>query len=85
MLAALGSSANALTEPPDLAPMVESGKLPPMQERLPDTPLVVTLDGDDVSTGQYGGTLQMLMGKSKDIRMMTVYGYARLVGFNDEY
>ena len=65
--------------------MVESGKLPPMQERLPETPLVVELDGDGISTGQYGGTLQMRMGKAKDIRMMTVYGYARLIGFNDEY
>ena len=85
MLAALGSTANALTEPPDLAPMVESGKLPPMEKRLPETPLAVDFGGAEKSIGQYGGTLQMLMGKSKDIRMMTVYGYARLVGFDSKY
>ena len=26
----------------------------------------------------------MLMGKSKDIRMMVVYGYSRLVGYDDK-
>ena len=27
----------------------------------------------------------MLMGKQKDVKMMTVYGYARLVGFNENF
>lgn len=33
-------------------------------------------------SGQYGGTMRLLMGKSKDIRMMMVYGYARLIGYD---
>jgi len=39
-------------------------------------------DGDARRPGKYGGTLRMLMGKSKDIRMMMVYGYARLLGYD---
>ncbi|NQU70693.1 MAG: ABC transporter substrate-binding protein, partial [Rhodospirillales bacterium] len=32
--------------------------------------------------GRHGGTLKTLMGRQKDIRMITVYGYGRLVGYN---
>ena len=35
------------------------------------------------STGRYGGDLRMLMAKDRDIRMMVVYGYARLVGYDE--
>ncbi|MCR9134428.1 MAG: ABC transporter substrate-binding protein [Alphaproteobacteria bacterium] len=82
--ASIGAQA-ALKEPPVLAPLVESGKLPPMEERLPDNPLVVDFKDSDKSIGRYCCTLEMLMGKSKDIRMMTVYGYARLIGFDSNY
>ena len=33
--------------------------------------------------GRHGGTIRMLMGDQRDIRMMTVYGYARLVGYDE--
>ena len=73
-------------EPPYLATQVASGQLPAVAHRLPLQPAVVEFDGDDGENskrnGQYGGTLRMLMGKSKDIRMMMVYGYARLVGYD---
>ena len=32
------------------------------------------------SPGRYGGSLRMLIGSQSDIRLMTIYGYARLVG-----
>ena len=35
--------------------------------------------------GKHGGEIRMLMGKQKDIRMMTVYGYARFVTYNDTF
>jgi len=35
--------------------------------------------------GKYGGQLVLLMGRSKDVRLMVVYGYARLVGYNLKY
>ena len=71
-------------EPPSLAQAVESGALPPMADRLPDTPRVIDLAALGRSEGRYGGTLTMLMAQSKDIRMMTIYGYARLVGFDEK-
>ncbi|MFC1664352.1 ABC transporter substrate-binding protein [Pseudomonadota bacterium] len=69
-------------EPPFLQAAVNSGKLPPIHKRLPENPNVANLKEPYQSVGKYGGELRMLMGKTKDIRMMVVYGYARLVGYN---
>jgi peptide/nickel transport system substrate-binding protein len=71
-------------EPPVLADEVKAGKLPPVARRLPETPLVVTL-GAGLQPGQYGGSLGMLIGRSRDIRMLVVYGYARLVGYDTNF
>jgi peptide/nickel transport system substrate-binding protein len=71
-------------EPPSLAADVANGKLPPLAQRLPSTPLVVNVQRPDWSPGRYGGELHMLMAKDRDIRMMTVYGYARLVAYDDQ-
>jgi peptide/nickel transport system substrate-binding protein len=70
-------------EPPLLAGLVASGKLPPEAERLPDLPRTTVLDEATQRTlGKRGGSINMLMGRQKDIRMITVYGYARLVGYD---
>ncbi len=70
-------------EPPLLADRVAAGELPPEAERLPEEPLVVVLDEKTQrSVGKRGGSIRMLMGSQKDIRMMTVYGYARLVKYD---
>jgi len=74
----------ALDEPPMLVEAVKEGKLPPMAARLPAKPLVVPFDGKARVPGKYGGDLRMLMAKDRDIRMMVVYGYARLVGYNEK-
>ncbi len=71
-------------EPPIFADKVSSGELPPMTERLPAVPKIIDFAAIDKEPGRYGGRLRMLMGKAKDIRMMTVYAYSRLVGFNEE-
>ncbi len=68
-------------EPPFLAEQVTAGALPAIADRLPDSPLVATFQGD-YQTGEYGGDLRMIMAKQKDIRMMMVYGYGRLVGYD---
>ena len=34
--------------------------------------------------GVYGGEMRMLMAKDRDIRMMVVYGYSRLVGYDEQ-
>lgn len=75
----------AAEEPPILADAVKAGKLPPMAERLPQVPEVVDFDVTGKTLGRYGGTLHMLMASEKDIKMMTVYGYARLVGFDENF
>jgi peptide/nickel transport system substrate-binding protein len=84
-VAAFSALAQAqLEEPPLLADAVKSGALQPMPERLPKRPLVVSFDGSERKPGKYGGDLRMLMAKDRDIRMMVVYGYSRLVGYDEK-
>ena len=64
---------------------VASGDLPPIAERLPDMPLVVDLEAKGRSFGKQGGTLRTLVTRSKDVRQMVIYGYARLVGYDANY
>ncbi len=71
-------------EPPDLATGVAAGDLPPVSQRLPAHPRVVDMDQIGKAEGHYGGTLRMIMADVKDIRMMTVYSYARLVVFDEK-
>ena len=68
-------------ESPALAELVKNGNLPPMAERMPANPRVV----DVRSIGKHGGDLRIIMAKAGDTRMMTVYGYARLVGYDQGY
>ncbi len=69
-------------ETPMLRDDVAAGKLPPVSKRLPATPRVVSLDGEGIGPGKQGGTLNMLIGRSRDVRMLVVYGYSRLVGYD---
>ena len=71
-------------EPPFLAADVASGKLPPLAQRLPSAPLVVDVQRPGWTVGRYGGDVHTLMAKDRDIRMMSVYGYARLVGYDEK-
>ena len=64
---------------------VTDGNLPPIAERLPDTPLIVDLEAKGREFGTQGGTLRTLVTRSKDVRQMVVYGYARLVGYDSNY
>ncbi|MEM7119965.1 MAG: ABC transporter substrate-binding protein [Pseudomonadota bacterium] len=75
--------AETLIEPPYWAEAVEAGDLPPVAERVTDTPLVVTLDGER-SVGTYGGDWQMLVNRVKDTRLLVVFGYARLIVYNTD-
>ncbi len=64
---------------------VSGGTLPPINERLPLEPQVVDLAANGKTVGQYGGSIRTIVGRAKDIRMMVVYGYARLVGYDSAY
>jgi peptide/nickel transport system substrate-binding protein len=72
-------------ESPMLAELVSKGQLPPLEQRLPAPPKTMTFDHPYHAPGKYGGELVLLMGRGKDVRMMVVYGYTRLVGYNLEY
>ncbi|NQW02042.1 MAG: ABC transporter substrate-binding protein [Rhodospirillales bacterium] len=72
-------------EPPVLRELVAAGQLPPVGERVPSEPSVVEFSGIGQNPGHYGGAIRTIMGRAKDIRMMVVYGYARLVGYDRKY
>ena len=79
-----GSAALAFVEPPALAERVQAGELPPVAERLPRRPRVTWLEAIGREPGRHGGRLRMLMSRAKDVRLMVVYGYARLVGYDEK-
>jgi peptide/nickel transport system substrate-binding protein len=68
-------------EPPLLAERVAAGELDAMQDRLPLEPFVSTHGHENA---RHGGTMRLLFGKSKDIRQMVIYGYSRLVGYDQD-
>ena len=71
-------------EPPALEAEVTAGRLPPLAQRLPHPPRVLDIRRNDWTEGVYGGEMRMLMAKDRDIRMMVVYGYSRLVGYDEQ-
>lgn len=73
-----------LSEVPSLAEAVAAGTLPPVAQRLPETPYVDPLDRPGQEPGRHGGTLSTTMARGKDTRLIYVYGYARLVGYTPE-
>ncbi|MGU9958334.1 MAG: ABC transporter substrate-binding protein [Arenicellales bacterium WSBS_2016_MAG_OTU3] len=78
------SEARTLFEQPMFQHSITAGDLPPITERVPEQPHVVTLI-DERKPGEYGGELRLLMGKAKDTKLLTVYGYARLVGYDEQF
>ena len=78
------AAAQTYVETPMLTKAVAAGKLPSVDDRLPDTPLVTKLDGKKLA-GRHGGELRMLIGRSRELRLLVVYGYARLVGYNEKF
>ncbi len=74
-----------MAEPPLLEQAVASGELPPVAERIPEEPEIVSYEGTEKEPGGYGGTLRLLGASAKDTRLLVIYGYARLVGYNSEF
>lgn len=86
LLAAPSFSQNAqVRESSFWAAEVRRGDLPAAALRVPSEPLVVDLEAKGRSLGIQGGTLRTLVSRSKDIRQMVIYGYARLVGYAPDY
>lgn len=80
-LVALPGVLGAAEEPPALLDRVKRGQLPPLAERLPERPLVLQTD----AAATYGGELRTLIGTPKDTKLLSIYGYARLVRFDPAY
>ena len=77
------ASALDLEETPTLERTHEG--LPPIAERVPAEPLVVDVEAKGRATGIHGGDLETLIGRAKDVRLINVWGYARLVGYDEDY
>ena len=75
----------SLIETPMFQPSVTSNELPPIHKRIPENPSIVELSGKSKSLGRHGGDLRLLMGRAKDVRQMVVYGYSRLVAYNEKF
>ena len=76
-LLALPAWAQGYSEPPFFEEKVAKQELPPVAERLPQTPLVV-----HEADGQYGGDAVTLVARARDIRYISTYAYTRLVGYD---
>jgi len=75
---ALGASESEL-----FTDMLADGSLPPMAERLPKNPRVVNLAAMGREPGRVGGTVRMIVGRQKDIRLVPMNSYARLIGYDE--
>ena len=75
----------ALVETPSLSDDVAAGRLPPIGRRVPAAPAIAEFSGPGAQIGRQGGDLHILMNRPQDVRMMVVYGYARLVGYDSSY
>jgi len=82
---ACGLAGPQLIETEMLQADVAAGKLPPVSKRIPSQPLVTSYDGTRMTAGTQGGTLHMLIARAQDVRMLFVYGYARLVHYDRNF
>src|SRR5918997_1409848 len=67
-------------EPPFFAEKVSKKELPPLAERLPTPPIVVSPEGG--RAGEYGGDMVTLVPRARDIRYISTWSYTRLVGYD---
>ncbi|WP_420406366.1 ABC transporter substrate-binding protein [Nisaea sp.] len=80
-----GSLALDFIDPPALRGAIADGSLPPAAERLPDNPRVLDFSAGGLRIGRHGGRIESLIRKEKDVKLLTVYGYARLVGYDRSF
>ncbi|MEQ9490041.1 MAG: ABC transporter substrate-binding protein [Alphaproteobacteria bacterium] len=84
VLISAAAAQQTYTETPYFGHAVIDETMAPVEERLPETPLVETFDHKWQQVGKPGGSIRMLMRRAKDTRQMTVYGYARLMRYTPE-
>ncbi|WP_038363732.1 ABC transporter substrate-binding protein [Bosea sp. UNC402CLCol] len=74
----------AAIDSPFFADRVAAGALPPVGDRIPDVPRVIDMASLGRRAGRHRGNIRLLMGDQRDLRMMTLYGYTRLVVYDDK-
>lgn len=84
--AAFGAApAFGLSGPPFLAEAIMAGDMPEVSARLPKVPRVINTAELGGAPGRYGGEVRMLVGSQKDVRVMPILGYSRLVGYDRDF
>ena len=78
-LGILMSATAGLAEVPMLQPMVDAGTLPPMAERLPENPMVIT---PIESVGTYGGDLNLALKRGDGTHLLRLVGYEGLFSWD---
>ncbi len=63
----------ALQETPSLAEQVKSGTLPPVAQRVPEQPSIVSRFAGSDGPGRSGGEINMLVASARDTRLMTIF------------
>ncbi len=61
---------------------LEGADLPPVDSRLPSVPRVVDIGELGGVPGRHGGDLRILIGSQRDVRLLPIFGYSRLIGFD---
>src|SRR5215475_12370551 len=74
-----------MQETPALLRQVRSGGLPPVGKRIPKQPRILERFAGGDGPGQPGGQLNMLVASARDTLLMTVYGYTRLILYDDSF
>jgi len=80
LLPRAGFAADAPIFEADLA----AGALPAMADRVPRNPRIIDLPGMGRETGRHGGTARMLVSGQRDVRLIPINSYSRLVGYDDK-
>jgi peptide/nickel transport system substrate-binding protein len=84
LAAQAGTAVPAPVETPYFAEKVAAGSLPPVTERLPRHPAIAPDDMGPQLPGKPGGVLRTLLAKAQDTRLVGVFGYTRLVGYDSK-
>ena len=74
-----------MQETPNLVERVKSGKLPPVDQRIPRQPRLIEHFAGGDGPGKPGGQLNMLISGSRDTRLMTIYSYTRLIVYDEKF
>ena len=71
-------------EPEAFKELVDAGTLPKVADRLPKAPRVINVVALGGLPGRHGGTIRSIIGGQRDIRLMTIYGYTRMIGYDSK-